>query len=241
MRWSPAGLAAATGRRSAALVRRIYARYIRRDPFILALERWFRDAGDQTRRFGYTLDGESVVLDLGGYQGDFTAQVTDKWGCYVYLFEPSPRLYEECRKRFQTSPKVKCFNFGLSDESGEFLLSDQCDASSIKHERASVSPNTKLVQVRAFSEVFAELGIARVDLLKINIEGGEYDVLPHIISTGLISRIDNIQVQFHNFVVDAIPKRNAIVNALARTHRRAWCYEFVWESWTLNADNGAPN
>ena len=35
-------------------------------------------------------------------------------------------------------------------------------------------------------------------LMKINIEGGEFELLERLLETRLISRIENIQVQFHN-------------------------------------------
>ena len=40
----------------------------------------------------------------------------------------------------------------------------------------------------------------KIDLLKINIEGGEYEVLENLIENDLIKNIDNIQIQFHDFV-----------------------------------------
>ena len=39
--------------------------------------------------------------------------------------------------------------------------------------------------------------------MKINIEGGEYELLERLIAADLIRKIDDIQVQFHNFVPDA--------------------------------------
>lgn len=72
-----------------------------------------------------------------------------------------------------------------------------------------------------------------IDLMKINIEGGEYALLPHLIDTGVISRVRNIQIQFHELDVDSAEKRESIICALRKTHKRDWCYEFVWESWSL--------
>jgi hypothetical protein len=92
---------------------------------------------------------------------------------------------------------------------------------------------TQKAQVRAISEVVAELGVERIDLMKINIEGAEFDLLPAIIDSGLIKQINYIQIQFHNFVDGAVENRQLIRAALGRTHREMWNYDFVWESWEL--------
>jgi hypothetical protein len=56
------------------------------------------------------------------------------------------------------------------------------------------------VLIRKSLDVFRDMDIDRITLLKINVEGRKYDILPHLTDTGLVSRIDNIQVQFHNFI-----------------------------------------
>jgi hypothetical protein len=72
--------------------------------------------------------------------------------------------------------------------------------------------------------------------MKINIEGGEFELLERLIETGLIATIENLQVQFHNFEVGA-PKRMAELQAaLGRTHTPTYQYEFVWENWARRTD-----
>jgi hypothetical protein len=60
-----------------------------------------------------------------------------------------------------------------------------------------------------------ESGVDRVNLLKINVEGAEYDILDKLIETGYIKNVDNIQVQFHNFVPNAEDRRQKIQTELA--------------------------
>ena len=69
--------------------------------------------------------------------------------------------------------------------------------------------------------------------MKINVEGCEYEILNRLISTGLISIIDNIQVQFHNFVEDSKSLKDKISRDLIKTHRLTYQYEFIWENWKI--------
>ncbi len=75
-----------------------------------------------------------------------------------------------------------------------------------------------------------ELEVDRIDLIKINIEGGEFDLLPHMMSDPMTTEIDNIQVQFHTFIKRAKKMRRAILKKLSETHKCDWCYTFVWEN-----------
>jgi hypothetical protein len=71
--------------------------------------------------------------------------------------------------------------------------------------------------------------------MKINIEGAEFAVLSDLISSGLISKIENIQVQFHEFFQNSWKLRDQIRLELGKTHQESWNYPFVWESWARKA------
>jgi len=63
------------------------------------------------------------------------------------------------------------------------------------------------------------------------IEGGEYDLLEHLIKTKYIKRIKNLQVQFHDFVDQAQERMDNIQKELSKTHQLTYQYLFVWENW----------
>ncbi|SDS34752.1 methyltransferase, FkbM family [Pseudomonas asplenii] len=207
----------------------LYKVHIKKDSFLLEAKRWFRDEGDKTLRLNYPLDENSVVFDLGGYQGDFAADIYEKYNCNIYIFEPVKAFYDKCVLRFSDIPKVKCFNYGLSSSDGWLDISLAENASSFSSPLAK--GNTERVEVRSIAPCIKALDVDKINLIKINIEGGEYDVLPALIASGDISKIENIQVQFHNFVAGAESKRETLREALEETHDETWCYEFVWENW----------
>jgi FkbM family methyltransferase len=210
---------------------RVFRREILRDPFLLQVKRWFRDDGDNTLRLSYPLDATSVVWDLGGYHGDFAAEILQRYGSQIFIFEPVPNFYTHCAKRFDEKPGVQCLPFGLSREAGWFNISDNEDASSFVRDAGSAS--YVRAEIRPISAMFDELGVDEVTLLKINIEGGEFDVIPALMDADLIQRVQFIQVQFHDFIPDAHAKRKQIRRRLAETHQEMWNYPFVWECWEL--------
>ncbi len=208
---------------------RVFRREVLRDPFLLEIKRWFRDDGDNTLRLNYPLDQASVVWDLGGYHGDFAAEMSQRYGSRIFVFEPVPKFHTRCVERFRDNDRVRCLPFGLSRSAGWFDISDSEDASSFVREPGNAA--SVRAEVRPVAEMFNELGVEQVDLLKINIEGGEFDVIPALMDAGLMSRVRFLQVQFHNFVPDAHTKREEIRRRLRETHRELWNYTFVWECW----------
>ena len=208
-----------------------YAQYVIKDFAVIERTRWYREKGDEKLRLDYKLNKDSIVFDIGGYIGDFSNSIYEKYKCKIYIFEPSPLFYKICVERFKNKEKIVCFNYGLSDSENEFLLSNEKEASSISKKTKDTIGET--VKIRKFSKVFQKLQINRIDLLKVNIEGSEYNLMPHIIEEKLIEKINNIQIQFHIFITEAKDKRKAIINSLRKTHKNDWCYYFVWENWSL--------
>lgn len=213
-------------------IHRYYKVHIQKDEFTIEVTRWFADKGDQTLRLDYpSLTADSIVFDLGGYVGGFAADIHHKYGCKVYVFEPHPVYFAQLVERFRGNEMIILCNYGVSGVDGEFALSDSGDASSF----AGTHPGDEQITcvTREFFDVVNELGIDHIDLMKINIEGGEYPLLEHISSKGMLGIADNYQIQFHDFIQGAKDRRDLITDALSETHHRTWCYTFVWENWEI--------
>lgn len=188
---------------------------------------WFAVNGDKTLRLDYQLCENSVVIDLGGYEGQWSSDIYARYNCLIHVFEPVPVFAHNITKRFELNPKIHVHNFGLGRENGEMSLAVAADGSS-----AFVSgKETITMQIVAAADFFRDNGLQCIDLMKINIEGGEYELLEHLIETGLIVNICNLQIQFHDFVQDAEIRMVAIQKQLEKTHSLTFQYPFVWENW----------
>lgn len=204
----------------------------RREPwtkvFYQAFRRWKAD-GMEARRMQFPgLGPQSVVLDVGGFEGNWAAEVHRQTGARVHVFEPHPGFAAAIARRFQGNPAITVHDVALGSAAGTLNLSDDGDASS-SFRSAGRSVAGRVVPV---ADVLTAADFPRIDLVKVNIEGGEYDLLPALIQTGTIGRIGVLQVQFHLFGPDDIARREAIRAALARTHVCDWAYDFVWEQWS---------
>lgn len=67
--------------------------------------------------------------------------------------------------------------------------------------------------------------------MKINIEGGEFELLERMAEVDLLPKVDTFLIQFHEAVRGSHRRRRRIRKALAKTHRNTWDYYFAWERW----------
>lgn len=169
-------------------------------------------------RYEYELTSASTVIDLGAYQGEWAKEIHAQYGCQVVVVEPTEYI-----NAFQHGPivnKAAGTHDGKMSFGGRAYYTSTFEAGD--HEYDCFDVNKLLVQYEG------------VDLLKINIEGAEYDVLQHIIGAGLHTRIKNIQVQFHQ--VRGLPFERwykEIADKLSETHSLTWRYPYCWENWQI--------
>jgi hypothetical protein len=61
----------------------------------------------------------SLVVDIGGYCGDWTATILRKYGPFVNVFEPIKENVEILRLRFQNDYRVNICPVALDDHPGQ--------------------------------------------------------------------------------------------------------------------------
>ncbi len=193
-------------------------------------KKWFEDKGDETLRLDYDLTENSVVFDIGGYKGEFASQMICRYDCTVYIFEPIPEFYNIIKSKFIRNKNAVPFCYGLADKTASQKISLTDNSSSLFIE----DENSLVIQTKSIYDFINENNIPQIDLAKINIEGAEYALLESLIEQGMISRFKNIQVQFHDFIInDAKIRMEKIQAALSKTHELTYQYNFIWENWKL--------
>ena len=192
---------------------------------------WVEARGDEMLRLDYPLSRESIVVDLGGYKGQWASDIFARYQCRILVFEPVAVFCRGIEARFLGNDRIQVFAFGLGSEDAEKEISLQADSTSL----FKAGDATERIELRRASDLLDALDLPSVHLMKVNIEGAEYDLLDHLIEAGWMKRIENLQVQFHPFVEDAMPRMRRIQARLAETHDPTYQYEFVWENWRLRA------
>jgi FkbM family methyltransferase len=193
---------------------------------IVELERWFKNKGDETHRMNYKLDENSIVLDVGGYDGEWSKKIYEKYKPNIHVYEPVRKFYNIICDKFNNIDKVKVYNFAISNFNGESLINNNDASSSLFIGGGS----KESILIRDINCIIQDFKFSKIDLVKINIEGSEYDLL-EFITIENIKKIDNIQVQFHKIGENYEFRRENIRKKLSQTHKITYDYNFVWENW----------
>lgn len=199
--------------------------------------RWTKDKvqlwklldGENNFRLNYDIVDSDIVIDLGGYKGDWTKRIFKKYNCNVLVFEPVKDFYEEIKNKFSKEEKVKVFKFGLGSKNSSENIFLSGDSSSM----ISKTGAKTTVEIKSAKEFLEKEDIKKVKLVKINIEGAEYELLEHLIANDLCETFENIQVQFHKFIPDYEERRLDISKKLSSTHEITYNFDMVWENWKL--------
>lgn len=200
------------------------------------LNKYRKDNAENKNRIEYALNENSIVFDLGGYKGEWAERIYNKYQCYIYIFEPVAQFYNIIKSKFEQNPKIKVFHLGLGhiDTKQNIFLDN--DSSSLFSNKTDLS-KTKIEEINLVDahQWLSTNQISQIDLIKINIEGAEYDLINHLIKNRSIHQIRNLQVQFHDFVENASQKYLQTASMLRKTHKLTWQYPFVWENWEIKS------
>ena len=190
--------------------------------------RFFACGGETKLRYDYPLNECSLIIDLGGYVGDFSKRMYEKYNCNIEIYEPIEALYNTCVNKFNGIDKIKVFKLGVTNSCGYTTINLMEDGSTIfgnsnKYETIQLIDILKVIDGRT------------IDLLKINVEGPEYEIMEAIINNNLCRNVKNFQIQFHDFdyIKSPIERRDFIRSVLQTTHEITYDFPFVWENWKL--------
>ena len=194
-----------------------------------AHRKWVIADGDKTHRLNYDLNSDSVVIDAGGYHGEWSNDIYKLYNSNLFILEPINKYYNDISSKFSGNDKIKVLNYGLSEKECEIEINLDNDSSSI----FKPGVGTEKINVTTIDKFLEENNISYINLFKINIEGAEYELLEDILSKGIQNKIENIQVQFHVFINDCESRRNKIRELLSETHECTYNYDFIWENWEI--------
>ncbi len=181
----------------------------------------------ESMRYEYPLTPDSLVIDLGCHMGTFSKIISEKYACRIFAFEPMDKFYDWSVTMLTGRPNVEVLKWGAGATNRKDCFGIKGDSSGAFADGCEKQE----VHILRFSDFIKQHELKNVDLIKINIEGGEFELLEHIIEMGLVSLFANIQVQFHKVVPDFEKRHAAIREALLQTHQLTYDAPWCWENY----------
>lgn len=165
----------------------------------------YRRLDYRTRSAWSMLGHGSVFVDVGANVGEISRAAHVK-GAVVHCIEPNPWAMQALKRAFSEDDRAHVYNFAASKSDGTahlFLHEEHEDdpkrfssGSSLVGSKPNVSGTGLSVPSRDLSAFLLELG--RVDFLKIDIEGYEVELVPHLVGSLDWELIGFVAVETHD-------------------------------------------
>ena len=158
-----------------------------------------------TRMFSTLIRPDFQILDVGANIG-CTSLLFSDLGQQVIAFEPLARTFELLQKNISSSKKnnIKLLQLALGDENkeAEIYFSDTNRSTAFVLDRTERDDSkTAVIKIKRLDDLFPEIGIDRLDFMKIDVEGYELRVL-----TGAKNTIEQyqpiVQMEFNSWTLD---------------------------------------
>ena len=180
------------------------------------------DGGDDVIFKNIILNKDSVIIDGGGFNGEFTDEILKKKFHKIYIYEPDPNFFNDLIKKYKFEKKIEILNLALFNKEKIITLSENSNASSIM-ENSEDGTKVKAVDT---SKEFKKY--KNIDLLKLNIEGAEYDVISGLIETQELNKVKYLLVQFHKEHDLDGSKFEKINLEILKNYNIVFNYKYVW-------------
>ena len=136
------------------------------------------------------LKKNSLFLDFEANIGKISQYLYDKYQCRIICYEPNKYAFKELNKIFKNNLNIKCVNKAVSSKESKFkklYLHKLNKKNPILYSTgSSLDKNKENIDIKNFqnistisiNEILKSYNV--IDLIKIDIEGNEYEILPEI-------------------------------------------------------------
>ena len=142
-----------------------------------------------------------VIFDVGAHIGNFSiASNVFYKDCKVYSFEPVKSTFDILSFNIANYVNIKVFNIALGKENKRdvmFFSNSEKDRSSFFKDNIlnQENLNTQEIEIKTISSIVKEFDILVIDILKIDVEGFEYEVIEG--ASDILNRVKFVIVENH--------------------------------------------
>jgi FkbM family methyltransferase len=146
------------------------------------------------------VEENDVVVDIGFNYGLFSMISLKNNPSKIIAFEPNPKLVSNYQKFFNNE-KIELYQKAVSNRTGIIIFNENNDPgmstllSDINTHNINATYEVELIN---FYQFLQENNINQIDYLKVDCEGGEYDIFDSIPNEYLTNQVKKIALEFHH-------------------------------------------
>jgi len=144
----------------------------------------------------------NTVLDIGANVGLWTKYILSKGAKKVFCFEPNKEAINHLRNTLKDNTNTFIFDKAVYKEntSLEFFVDESNSITSSIYSIQGHVPSYKIDAI-TLEEAIEQTGEDFIDLVKIDIEGAEFDIIENL-SIETASRVETFLIEYHDFLFD---------------------------------------
>jgi FkbM family methyltransferase len=185
---------------------------------VTVLKKWYGNSYGGFFVCSPLLDQTSVVYSFGiGEDISFDRDIIKNHHCNVFGFDPTPKSIKWVQAQHDIPQSFKFYQYGIGVKSGvtNFFLpkvSEHVSGSIINQVNVD-DKNSVEVEIKSLEDIISQLGHQRISVLKMDIEGAEYDVIESILKCQVA--IDQILIEFHErFFADGKNRTSNVITMM---------------------------
>jgi FkbM family methyltransferase len=164
---------------------------------------------------------------MGSYLGDYTEVILkNNPQLTFWLYEPISEFFSVCTNKFHNKENIVVHQKAVSADGRKFKM--QIDGLRSRQKSVNFSEGVTIDSI-SIQEIFDS--ISEIQLVKMNIEGMEYECLEQLIRTNSLIKAKYLLIQFHNFEKDSLNRRDLLQKKMAKDFENIYSYEWMWELW----------
>ena len=126
--------------------------------------------------------GEDISFDLA---------LMERFGCAVHAFDPTPRAIDFVRQNASDVPRFHFHPVGVWERDEQLRFYAPSNPAHVSHSVMNLQQTDAFFEApcRSLESLMKQLGHARIDLLKLDIEGAEHRVIAAMLEHGVTVKV----------------------------------------------------
>ncbi|MCD4671213.1 MAG: FkbM family methyltransferase [Anaerolineaceae bacterium] len=169
--------------------------------------------GEEYCPSGFAINSNDVIVDIGAHRGVFVAYAALRTKNSIVAFEPDSENYRILQAFVSANrwDNVQLYNAALGAKDGYIELFQS--NTSTRHSVTGIDPVTKRklsksIRVQAFSLEKALENLPKINFLKMDCEGAEYDIIMNS-NPETLKKIEKLAMEYHENIANHSAKELA--------------------------------
>lgn len=143
-----------------------------------------------------------------------------------WLYEPIPAFFSVCENKFKNKENIIVYQKAVSADGRNFQM--QIDGLRSREEPSIFFESTAIESI-SIQDIFDS--VMEIELVKMNIEGMEYECIEQLIRSNSLVKARYLLIQFHNFEKNSQNRRDLLRQQIEKDFNNVYTFEWMSELW----------